>query len=100
MKTELTPIDISGVPELVRLAEEVRATNQPRVLQRNGEAIAVIAPVAPKTATRAARVRRGKPTHAGDPLWQIVGIGRSDGPTDVASNKHKYLAEAYAHKGL
>ena len=31
-----------------------------------------------------------------DPLWRIVGIGRSEDPTDVAANKHQYLAEAYA----
>lgn len=29
-----------------------------------------------------------------DSLWNIVGIGRSDDPNDVASNKHKYLADA------
>ena len=31
-----------------------------------------------------------------DPLWRIVGIGHSAGPTDIAANKHKYLAEAYS----
>ena len=30
-----------------------------------------------------------------DPLWSIVGMFESDGPGDVARNKHKYLAEAY-----
>jgi excisionase family DNA binding protein len=30
-----------------------------------------------------------------DSLWNIVGIGRSDGSTDVSENKYKYLAEAY-----
>jgi excisionase family DNA binding protein len=29
-----------------------------------------------------------------DPLWNIVGIASGDGPTDVSSNKHKYLADA------
>ena len=39
----------------------------------------------------------GEPTHADDPLWGIIGIFDSgpDGPTDVSSNKYKYLAEAY-----
>jgi excisionase family DNA binding protein len=36
----------------------------------------------------------GEPTSAEDPLWNIIGLGRSDGPTDVPRNKHKYLAEA------
>jgi hypothetical protein len=31
-----------------------------------------------------------------DPLWNIVGIGQSDGPGDVSSSKLKYLAEASA----
>ena len=36
----------------------------------------------------------GKPFTFDDPLWEIVGIGRSEGPNDVARNKHKYLADA------
>jgi excisionase family DNA binding protein len=40
----------------------------------------------------------GKPTSIDDPLWNIVGIGCSDEPNDVASNKHKYLAEAILAK--
>jgi excisionase family DNA binding protein len=41
----------------------------------------------------------GRPTSAEDPLWSIIGIGESCGPTDVASNKHKYLADAYSAEG-
>lgn len=42
----------------------------------------------------------GRPTSKDDPLWNIVGmVGQEyDGPTDVASNKHKYLAEIYAER--
>lgn len=36
----------------------------------------------------------GRPITEDDPLWRLVGIGESDGSNDVASNKHKYLAEA------
>ena len=39
--------------------------------------------------------RRARMTSKDDPLWNIVGIGRSDGPGDVSENKYKYLAEAY-----
>ena len=42
------------------------------------------------------RVPRGKPIRADDPIWNIVGIGLSEGPGDVSRNKYKYLAEAYA----
>jgi hypothetical protein len=40
--------------------------------------------------------RKGGPITADDPLWDIVGIGKSKGPTDVSSNKYKYVAEAIA----
>jgi excisionase family DNA binding protein len=36
----------------------------------------------------------GKPTSEEDPLWSIIGVATSDEPNDVASNKHKYLADA------
>ena len=36
----------------------------------------------------------GKPFTMDDPLWDIVGIGASDVPDDVASNKYKYVADA------
>jgi hypothetical protein len=48
MAKELVPIDISHFPDLVRLAEEVRATKVPRVLRRNDEDIAVMVPLAPR----------------------------------------------------
>jgi excisionase family DNA binding protein len=44
------------------------------------------------------RAPRGTPITAYDPIWSIVGIGRSEGPTDVSQNKYKYLAEAYTPK--
>ena len=57
MPAELKSIDISDIPELVRIAEEVRDTNEPRVLRRDGEEIAVLVPVRParKRTTKRAR---------------------------------------------
>lgn len=49
MTTKMRPIDITNMPELERLADEVRANNQPLALQRNHETVAVLMP-----ATRAA----------------------------------------------
>ena len=40
-------------------------------------------------------MKLGKPTSADDPLWNLVGIIDDDGPTDVAGNHDKYLAEAH-----
>lgn len=41
-------------------------------------------------------IPQGRPTNEDDPLWDIIGIAETTGPTDVSENKHKYLAEAYA----
>jgi hypothetical protein len=54
MAKELVPLDISNIPELVRIAEEVRDTNSPRVLKRDSEDLAVLVPV------RARRRRVGR----------------------------------------
>jgi hypothetical protein len=44
------------------------------------------------------RIRRPRRHfNADDPLFKIMGIGESTGPTDVSSNKHKYLADAAAN---
>jgi hypothetical protein len=50
MREEDEPIDVSASPELLRLAEEVRSTGKPRVLRRDGEALAMIVPLSPKGA--------------------------------------------------
>lgn len=46
MARELSPIDITDDPELLRLAEEVRRTGLPRLLRREDEDVAVLSPVA------------------------------------------------------
>jgi len=48
MASEYVSIDVSGEPDLLKLAEEVRRTNRPRVLRRDGEDLAVIVPVMPE----------------------------------------------------
>jgi hypothetical protein len=45
MAGEYPSVDISHDPELLKLAEEVRTTNRPRILKRADEDIAVIAPI-------------------------------------------------------
>jgi hypothetical protein len=39
------PIDVSDSPEVLRLAEEVEATNEPRLLRRGDRALALIVPL-------------------------------------------------------
>ncbi len=45
-------IDISDIPDLLRLAEEVQASNEPRMLTRNAEQLAVVMPVGKRSAKR------------------------------------------------
>ena len=87
------PIDISDNPDLLRLVEEVQANHTPRVLRRDNEDVAIIRPV--KRAART-RILKGRPAGADDPLWQLVGAGASEGSDDVATNKHRCLAETHA----
>ena len=92
MAKETKHIDVSSIPELLKLAQEVRRTNEPAVLQQEREDLAMLTPIKPV----AKRSVRGKPTSVGDPLWKLVGIGHS-GRGDISENKHKYLTEAYLH---
>ncbi|SRR6266849_6794512 len=46
MNRSLTPIDISNLSDLLRIAEEVRTTRKPRALKRDNETVAVLMPVA------------------------------------------------------
>jgi hypothetical protein len=46
MAKEFKAVEIGNAPELLRLAEEVRTSREPRVLRRNGEALAVLTPLA------------------------------------------------------
>ena len=46
MAKDVRSIDISSVPDLVRIAEEVRTSGKPRILRRNGEDMAMVIPIA------------------------------------------------------
>jgi hypothetical protein len=46
MAKEMRSIDISSVPDMVRIAEEVRTSGRPRILRRNGEDMAMVIPIA------------------------------------------------------
>jgi hypothetical protein len=48
-----TPLDITNMPDLVRIAEEVEATNKPRVLKRDNTPLAILTPVTKKQSARA-----------------------------------------------
>jgi len=57
MAEHAKPIDISDMPDLLRVAEEVRASNEPRVLTRDTEQIALLLPIGPRSTKRRRRSR-------------------------------------------
>src|SRR5579859_926226 len=57
MAKEMRSIDISSVPDLVRIAEEVRASGRPRILRRDGEDVAMMIPIGHSRKHRTGRIR-------------------------------------------
>src|SRR5437868_6722347 len=47
MQKENQSIDITNIPDLLRLAEEVQATKKPRLLKRGDEGVAMLTPLEP-----------------------------------------------------
>ena len=84
-------IDISRIPELLSIAQEVRSTNEPRILQQDSEDLAILSPVLPKTRSKA----KAQPVTSDDVLFRLIGIGKSGIPGGVSGKKHEYLARAY-----
>lgn len=78
-------IDISDVPEILRLAEEVRRAGEPRILRKDGEDLAVVVPL-PEPASK----RRGRTkTEADYEALRRAAGGWSDVDTD------KLIADIY-----
>jgi hypothetical protein len=50
-------IDITDIPEVLRLAEEVRRAGEPRLLQRDGEDLAMVVPLPQPKPRRRSRVK-------------------------------------------
>ena len=91
MAKERKRIDISSIPELVKLAQEVRSTNEPSILQQESEDVALLSPVPTKKRAKTT----GKAVTSDDALFRLVGIGKSGIPGGVSGKKHEYLARVY-----
>ena len=63
MARELKRIDITNVPELVRIVEEVQASQEPRIVRRDSEYVAILMPARP-----ARKSSRAQPLTHDDPL--------------------------------
>ena len=94
MAHEVESLDVSRSPEMLRLAEEVARTGVPRVLERNGEALAIVRPTASPR-----RSRTGRRTAPNAWLAGLVGIGESTDHANVSGNVHRYVAEATRAEG-
>ena len=88
MAADPRKVEITHSTDIVALTEEVENTQEERLLLRGGRTVARLSPVYDDD------VPEGQPFTQDDPLWALVGAGQSEGPTDVASNKHAYLAQA------
>jgi len=99
MRRAVKRTDISHLPEMLRLAEEVQRSKQPQILHDGDQAIAMLTPLGPEAPTKKAAKRHGRATPARKSILNLVGIADEatppDDATDVSSNKHKYLADAY-----
>ncbi len=78
MTSELSPIDISAIPELARLAEEVRTTGKARRLRRDAEDVALLVP-----APAARRPSRGRISAADRAAFLASAGGWQDVDTDT-----------------
>jgi hypothetical protein len=86
-------IDISRMPELLSIAQEVQSTNEPAILQQESEDLAILSPVLPKNKKRSKTT--AQPVTRDDALFRLIGIGKSGIPGGVSGKKHEYLARAY-----
>jgi antitoxin (DNA-binding transcriptional repressor) of toxin-antitoxin stability system len=85
-------VDIDETTDLVSLTEDVQASGETTVLQRDGKPVAKLVPVEAKPRKRS-RLPRGKPMSSDDPLWKLIGKGNSGG-SNIAEFKHEYIAQA------
>ena len=86
MSSSLTPIDISNMPELLDLVEEVEATKTPRALKRDDKVVAVLSPVVQK--------KKANQESTGDALLRLAKLGEKlqlKAPADLSSRVDDYL---------
>ena len=82
MASEPVALDVTDMPELLRVAEEVNATGEPRILRSKNRDIALVTPIA---GTESGRKRtRFPPEDEGDrwrPLVLLRAVGKMSTPT-------------------
>jgi hypothetical protein len=91
MARELQPIDVSTIPDLLRVAEEVHTSKEARLLKRNDEDLAVIVPISPG----AHAGRKSGIVTRDDALFRMIGSGRSGIPGGISGRKYDYFRRAF-----
>lgn len=76
------PLDISDIPDVLRLAEEVRRAGEPRVLRRDGEDLALVIPLPQAKPRRRSRTK----TDADYEAFRSAAGGWADVDTDRLIN--------------
>jgi hypothetical protein len=97
---EQQPLDITGLPELSRLADEVQASQRPRVWRRANQDVAMLIPLANAAPTpmpfnpALAAVLAGVP--ADDPVARTAGILHTNQPFPGYQEEKEAAAAAIA----
>ena len=94
MAERLKTTDVTNLPDTLQIARQVKSSKQPQVLSCDGEEIAVVMPL-PQPAPRS---RKGGAFTKDDPLFKLIGIGKSGIPGGVSGRKHEFLAKAMRHQ--
>jgi hypothetical protein len=74
MSRHLTPIDISNIPDLVRIVEDMKDAKEPRILKKGDAPVAMLTPL----------------ESTGEALLRLAAIG-GKGPADLSTRLDDYL---------
>ena len=91
MAREVVRIDINEAPALLRTVEQVHATREAALLQRDGEDLAIVMPPPRKSRPPS----KAQPLTRDDPLFGLIGIGEGKTPGGVSWRKREALAHAH-----
>jgi hypothetical protein len=76
MARAVEPIEISRMPQVVRIVEEVRKTKTPRVLSRKRKPVAILRPFQPKRAPLKKKSRRDYKLIGESEMSQVAATSR------------------------
>ncbi len=94
MAQELQPSDTGIISELLRLSEEVRRTQQSRVLSWKDQDVVVTLSPAKQARSRGRGRRTGRIT-PDDPFVLMAGSGDSGIPGGISGRKYDYFGRAF-----